>query len=352
MKVAVTGGSGLLGRSVINALVGRGHQVLSLDIKPRLAETPTSNRTQAAKVEHRLVDVRHRASVIDALANTGTEAVIHSASLVDLHLGRPLDLHLVNVVGARNMVAACRVTGITKLCYMSSAEVITGTTPLRSVDEATATYPGKHLTFYGTTKQAAEQIVLDANGSDLATCALRTYGLFGPGDQTVVPLYLSRLPTKTIRLIGDTTGRTDVVYAPNLAHAFALAVEQLDPDRTWAGAPLHVTDAEPVSIQRFLATLVEPLGYQVDDRFNIPRPLVAAAAVAFESLYRLTRSERHARPPITSHSLRLALGDYYLDSSRVRTELGYVPPVSRADAIAATQDWLTSSAGRGVAGNR
>ena len=348
MKVAVTGGAGLLGRAVVSTLLARGHDIRALDLRPLPPDLPApgflspTDIGRTGDVDLAIVDIRHEQAVNEALA--GVDAVIHTASVIDLHLGRPPLLHFVNVVGTANVLDACRRNGIGRLVHMSSAEVVTGPHPHRNLDEDTATYPDRQLTYYGTTKQAAEELVLAANGSDLATCAFRTYGLFGPGDRTVVPSFLSRLPTRTIRFIGDTTARTDVVYAPNLAYALVLAAEQLDPTQPWAGTPFHATDAEPVNIQRFLADLVAPLGYRVDDRFAIPRPVVATVASALAQLYRLTHSERHAHPPVTDHSLRLVLDDHWLDGTRLRTTLGYEPPVARSDAIAATQEWLLAEA--------
>ena len=191
MRVVVTGGSGLLGASVVRTLLERGHDVVSLDRRPA-----ADNGT-----ETKVVDIADLERLTAALS--GADAVVHAASLVDLHLGTPKELDLVNVEGTRNVIAACRAAGVGRLCYVSSAEVITGSEPLRGATEADAPYPRPHLTHYGATKELAERMVLSFNGPDLATCATRTYGLYGEGDRTVVPAYLSHLPTRTIRFIGS-----------------------------------------------------------------------------------------------------------------------------------------------------
>lgn len=333
MRVAVTGGSGLLGAPAVTTLLDRGHEVTSFDIDP-------SSRHPA---ETRIVDIRDRERLITQLA--GFDAVVHTASIVDLHLGTPTNLDEINVAGARNVVGACKANGIGRLCYVSSAEAITGMAPIRRLAENEAIYPRPHLSHYGATKEQAERLILEANGPNLATCATRTYGLFGEGDRTVVPLYLQRLPTKKIRLIGRANARTDVVYAPNVAHALALLVEKIDPSVSWAGTAFHLTDAETVNIQRFLADLVAPLGYRLDDRWSIPPVIAESAAQLSEVRYRLTGAERWARPSLTNHRLRLALVDCHLDSSRARSELGYRPPFDRATAIERTQEWLTGAEG-------
>ncbi len=336
MRIAVTGGLGLLGSAVVGRLVDRGHTPVIVDRAVRSSKATSS--TSDDEVEQRRADVRDRESLIEALS--GADGVIHTASLIDLHLGRPRALHEVNVDGARNVVEACRHNGIPRLVHMSSAEVITGHQPLRGVTESEASYPDPQLTYYGLTKQGGEETVLGAADIDLGTCAMRTYGLFGVGDNTMVPLYLSTLPGKSIVAMGDLSSRSDVVFAPNLAYALVLAVEQLTPDVEWSGSPFHVTDHEPVNIQQFLIEMVAPLGYRVVERVRLPAAAARALAATYEARYKLTGWERFARPPLTRHKLILGLGDYWLDRTRLDEVLDYEPPFTRAEAVEATQEWL------------
>ena len=343
MKIGVIGGLGLLGRATVDQVAAQGHQPVVIDRAVPHVGSATVNDRGSADVEHRRADVRCRPEIADALR--GLDAVIHTASLIDLHLGRPAALHDINVAGAENVVLACRRNGIPRLVHMSSAEAISGAAPVVAATEERAAYPSRHLTHYGLTKQAGEEVVLHAADGRLGTCAMRTYGLFGVGDNTVVPLYLKTLPGRSIVHIGDLTARTDVTFAPNLGFALVLAAEQLEPGVAWSGTPFHITDADPVNIQRFLSDLVAPFGYRVVDRIRLPRSVAEATAGFYRSRYRLTGLTRHARPPLTDHKLRLALDHYHLDSSRVTEILGYRPVVGRADAIESTREWLAASPG-------
>lgn len=335
MRIGVTGGRGLLGRAVVERLIDGGHDPVVIDL--------VTDGSGVGGAEQRRADISLRSEAIAACV--GLDGVIHTASLVDLHLGRPSRLYEVNVVGAQNIVEACRQNGIGRLVHMSSAEAISGDTPLRGVSEAEASYPVQHLTYYGVTKQGGEQAVLAAADETLATCVMRTYGLFGVGDNTVLPLYLSTLPGKSIVMMGDPAARTDVIFAPNLAHCLVLAVEQLEPDVDWSGTAFHVTDHETVNVQRFLSDMVAPLGYRVVDKARLPRSFAQAIATSYETRHRVTKRERFARPPLTKHKLRLALEDYWLDSVKARSVLGYEPPVSRAESVSVTQNWLLERRG-------
>lgn len=325
LRIAVTGGAGMLGSAALDWLGVHGHTAVSVDLA---GPTPVD-----------VCDVDALTAAID-----GCDGVIHCASIVDLHLGRPETMRRVNVEGTKSVIEACRRVSATGLVYMSSAEVITGDTPLRGVTEADAVYPGEHLTYYGETKQTAEQLVLQAADDSLGTTALRTYGLFGVGDHTMVPMYIERVPGTTSRYIGDLAARTDVVFAGNLAHALVTACEQLTPASEWSGTAFHVADAEPVNVQVFLAELIrDALGWTIQGQPRLPRSIVEKIARMYELRWRVSKRDRFARPPITGHSLRLVLDDYWLDSSKIRRELGWSPPVSRADAIDQTITWLSGT---------
>ena len=251
----------MLGSAVVRQATERGHAVIAVD--RQFSDRARSLWGDRRPAEH-TADMTDGRALASALASA--DSVIHTASLVDLHLGRPAELYDTNVTGVEKLIEACRSTGVARLVHMSSAEAITGTTPLHGVTEADATSPEQQLPYYGETKRAGEELALAAADGDLGTCAFRTYGLFGEGDNNVVPLYRSKLVANTAMVIGDGTARTDVVYAGNLAYALVLAAEQISPDSPWSGTPFHVTDGQPVHIQSFLAELLQPLGIRVVDR--------------------------------------------------------------------------------------
>lgn len=327
--ILVTGINGMLGNAVLDQLLERGTRVRGFDLHAH----------PNPQVESIVGDIRNLSDV--RLACDGVEGVIHLASLVDLHLGQPPRLYDINVTGVENLIAACREKQVPRLVYMSSAEVISGASPLRNADEETP-YPRPHLTYYGITKEGAERRILAANDEQLATCAFRTFGIFGEGDRNFVGYLLKKTPGKQIPLMGDNKGLTNVVYAGNLAHALILALEQLHPGGSIAGNVFHITDHEPQSVQDFMLELLEPAGYK-EANFHVNFRLAMFIARLLEFGYRLTKAERLAYPLFTRHQLLLGTRDYYLDSSKARNKLGYSPRFDRAEAIASTQTWLSHS---------
>ncbi|MGL6208696.1 MAG: NAD-dependent epimerase/dehydratase family protein [Paracoccaceae bacterium] len=114
MKIAVTGGSGGIGRAITDLGLAQGHQIVSIDrVEPK---EPLSGVTyiQADAVDY------------DAMvaAFAGCDAMIHMAAIP-----HPLDqpnhvVHNNNVVGSYNALRAAVENGIMRVCQASSVNAI------------------------------------------------------------------------------------------------------------------------------------------------------------------------------------------------------------------------------------
>src|SRR5437868_3829345 len=97
MKVLVTGGTGYLGRAVVRALAGRGHDVIVF--ARHATSPPPGGATAAVRGDVRDVGALQRAA-------TGCDAICHTAALVSIWRRRSQDFDDVNVGGLTNVVAA------------------------------------------------------------------------------------------------------------------------------------------------------------------------------------------------------------------------------------------------------
>lgn len=212
----VIGGSGFLGRHIVNGLLARGDTVSVFDLVQRYHDVPFYSG-----------DISEEEQVGAALKKSGANCIIHTASPPH-GLDDPALYWKVNVDGTKAVIAAAVANGVNKLVYTSSAGVVFNGESLIDVDERLP-FPEKAMDAYNESKAKAEEMVLAANGKGgLLTVALRPAGLFGPGDRQVIAgLHSAYLRNQTHYEIGDNTNLFDWTYVGNVADSHILAADKL-----------------------------------------------------------------------------------------------------------------------------
>jgi NADH dehydrogenase len=110
VKVLVTGGTGFIGRHVVQAIVAAGHDVRAL-VRER------KGGANAAALGAELVegDMTDAASL--RIAAQGVDAVVH---LVAIRQGKPEAFQRIMVEGTRDLLAAAKEVGATRFVHMSA----------------------------------------------------------------------------------------------------------------------------------------------------------------------------------------------------------------------------------------
>ncbi len=184
MKIAVTGGAGFIGRTLVPALADGGHDVVSLDNlkRGRLRATPCT------RVDERIGDVRD----VDAChaAFEGCDAVVHLAAQANV-IGTESDPDYAfetNVQGTWNVARAAAMAGVRHLVFASSREVY-GNAERLPVDECA---PFRPHNLYGASKVAGEVLLNSQAAGGVPVSILRLSNVIGPGDEArVVPNWLN-----------------------------------------------------------------------------------------------------------------------------------------------------------------
>jgi nucleoside-diphosphate-sugar epimerase len=185
MKVAVTGGSGKLGKSVVQRLNAEGHQVLNLD---RAGERGPGLV---------LVDLTDYGHVVDALLGidgrqANLDAVVHLGAIPAPGIVPDVATFRNNMLSTYNVFQAARRAGIKKLVYASS-ETVLGLPfdidpPYVPVDEE---YPARPESTYSLVKHLEEQMAIEFARWDpqLSITALRFSNVMDPEDYAAFPAF-------------------------------------------------------------------------------------------------------------------------------------------------------------------
>lgn len=330
-KVLVTGGTGFLGRRLVERLLATGREVTLL------------GRTPAPDLESRGVRfVRGSLEDVSAVtaACTGAGVVFHLAARVGVW-GRQEDFFRPNVLGTRLLLDACRQQGVPHFIHTSTPSVVYHGRDLAGADESlplTTDCPSP----YPITKAIAEREVLAANSDALRTIALRPHLIWGVGDPHLVPRILERARAGRLRIVGTGRNRVDMVHVENAVDAQLRAEEALrvchllddkpGGARRTDGRAFFITNGEPVVLWDWINELLRGLGEPPVTR-HLSLGAASAIGAACEFAWRLF--PLRGEPPMTRFIAAELAKDHWFDLTAARRDLGYVPRVSMAEGTAA-----------------
>jgi len=307
----VTGGNGFLGTYLVTLLLQRGWRVRTL------------HRRECQELEEAGVDVRlgaleDAAAVRDAVA--GCRVVFHVAAKAGVW-GARREYFQANVIGARNVVEACRQSGVERLVYTSTPSVVFSGQPFRGEDESLP-YGRNFLCHYAETKAQAERETLaahDPNG--LRVTALRPHLIWGVGDSHLVPTIVEAAKKGRLPIVGDGQNRVDITHVRNAAEAHLLALKALDEGRA-GGKAYFLSQGEPVALWDWVAKVLEmhgvtPLKKQISFR------KAYAAGWLCEKIWKWRATDE--TPPMTRFVAVELAKDHYFSIEAARRDLGYQP---------------------------
>ena len=331
MRALVTGGGGFLGRAIVERLIARGDHVRSM----ARGAYPALESVGVEVVRGDLTD-----SIAMNRACAGVDVVFHVAAKAGVW-GPYDDYHRVNVAGTENVLRAMRDAGIGRLVYTSSPSVVFHGGDCEGADESLP-YADHYLTHYPETKAIAERLVLEANGEQLATVALRPHLIWGPRDNHLVPRILAR--ASALRRIGRENKLIDTVYIDNAADAHLCAADRLAIGAACAGKAYFITNGEPRPTWEIVNAILAaggkpPVTKVVSKRFAM------TAATLMEFAYR--HFGIRGEPRLTRFVVEELSSAHWFDISAARRDLGYDPTVTIDEGLKRLGEWLQADASVG-----
>jgi len=330
--ILVTGGGGFLGGAIVRQLLARGDRVRSV----QRSDAPALS---ALGVDVVRADLGDRTQTLAAAQ--GCVAIVHVAAKAGVW-GSEASYVRANVDATRHVIEACGVHGIGRLVFTSTPSVVHAGGDVEGIDES-APLATHFTTAYPRTKALAEQLVLAANGAQLATVALRPHLIWGPHDTQLTARVLDRARSGRLRLVGGGHKRIDSVYIDNAAAAHLLALDRVAPGAACAGKAYFITQGEPMPQRDLVNGILAAAGLPPCERSLSPRVAYVLGAM-LELGWRLTG--REDEPPMTRFVARQLATAHWYDITAARRDLGYVPQVSVAAGLSRLAAHLAGEVGR------
>ena len=305
--VLVTGAAGFIGSNVVRYWreAHPGDRVVALDaltyagVRGNVDPLPGVEFVHGSIGNTELVEHLLRAHGVDVVVNFAAES--HNS----LAILRPTDFFATNVTATAGLLEAVRRVGVGRFHHISTCEVY-GDLPLDLDASAAFTEESPYLP--RTPYKAGGDHVVRSYGLTygipvtITNCA-NNYGPF-QFPEKVVPLFTTRaLAGEALPLYASTKNRREWLHVSDHARAVDTVVHHGRPGETY-----NVGSGVEVDIEGVADTILDALGLGPEYKTIVPD-----------------------RP---AHDRR-----YLLDSTKLRTELGWAPRVGWADGIADTVAW-------------
>ena len=300
MLVAITGGAGFIGRTLVRCFETEGWTVRS--VLRRDFETGS----------------------VDAHI-AGADVVVHAAGATRA----PTHARLVasNVALTARVVDAARRGGARRIVFISS-QAAAG--PAASLDEPVSedAEPAP-IEAYGRTKLAAERLVRDAR--DVSFVIVRPAAVYGPHDRDFLAMF--RLAARGIAIHpGNRDQWISIVHVDDLARGVVLASTHSNA----IGRTFFVSNDQPVQWRDLFQSAAESAGRQLRVDMEVPPWLVRAGAAAGDLVGHLTGRAGL----LTSGKVALTAPRHWICSAaRIRGELGFSVDVPLRQGLTDTYQW-------------
>jgi nucleoside-diphosphate-sugar epimerase len=260
----------------------------------------------------------------------GADAVLHLAGRAHVLEESARDslaaFRAANVEMARRALEGAARAGCRTFVFASSVKAMGERTTIPWTEDT----PPHPVDPYGVSKLEAEHVIREGGARlGIRTVSIRFPAIYGPGMRANMLRLFSAVARGVPLPLGSIPNRRSFLYVGNAAAALELAITRID-----AGSGLYlVSDGQDVSTPELVHAIARAVGR---------RPRLVPVPPALFGL--AGRIGDHLPPwlswPVTSNRVERLMGSLQVDTSRIRAELGFVPPYSVDAGMRETAVWF------------
>ncbi|MBI5970850.1 MAG: complex I NDUFA9 subunit family protein [Deltaproteobacteria bacterium] len=297
--IFITGATGFVGRNLVEELLRR-----SFKLRCLVRDTDKASWLRGLGCELVKGDVTDAASVTAGLTQ-GVTTVIHLVGILFETKGAgrelPSSFEDIHVIGARNVVEACKAKGVTRYLHVS----------------ALGARPGARSRYHKT-KWAGEEIV---RASGLEYTIFRPSVIFGKEDKFTNMFARAMRLTPVFMVPGPGKNKMSPVYVKDLVCAMADSPANEGAKRK----TFEIGGQQILTLDEIIDAIAAAIGRRIV-KFHAPMPFMNLAAAVFEAFL--------ARPPITRDTL-LMLEEDNVAGENALTGFFNLKPVGFSEGIKA-----------------
>lgn len=302
---AITGATGHVGVTLSRLLLSRGHRVRAIVRKD-------SEGLKGLDIERVGGDLQNPESLSRAFH--GADVVFHAAARISITRTDMAQVAETNIGGTRNVIAACRASGVRRLVHFSSIEALRPQPPDSPVDEERPFVDAHPASPYAISKAQAEGEVRRAIAAGMDAVILNPTAIVGPWDYKPSLLGSAIMSIADGRLPMLVDGGFDWVDVRDVAEAALAAAERAPAGSRYLVGGRWASMAE-------LAQLVCTVTGARLPRLTCPFWIAQAWAPVSSALSRVVGKT----PLFTGYSLGVLRAYRTVSHDRAARELGYRP---------------------------
>lgn len=321
--VYLTGGTGFIGRRLVDALLARGCRLRCL----------VRDRRRAAGLEGAGVELVP-GDVLDPAAHRyglrGADLAYHLAAVYDVGVVDAGALERANVDGTATFLASLREAGTPRAVYVSTTAAL-GPVEAAGEGDESSRYSGPYPSVYHRTKTRAHERARAAQEAGLPLIIVCPANVYGPGDTGPSGRVLRDVARRRAPALLRDPAWYSWVHVDDVVSGLVAAGERGVPGAT------YVLSGEPASFNDVALRVAELAGVRPPP-LRLPTGVGVVAGTVLDALARVTR----LRFPLSVEAVRSGTRDRWLHGhGRAMRELDWHPrPL--AEGLPDTVTWLKS----------